>query len=272
MTTMPLKILLVLPAFNVGTVLENVISKLPKHDTLLVDDGSLDNTGKIAEKLGYLVIRHASNLGLSAAIRTGEQHAISQGYTHVVLMDADGQHPPELFDSFCDALGTSDFVLGDRFTQLDDVPPQKVASNLFASLLLKSAAGKFIRDVSCGYRGYRLKRDQADSKINGYSEIYRQVIINVISGNLPSRVAVPAIYDSSQPLATKRAELLALCAALSQYQIDNTLLSHIFVLANKKSEIAVQIEGVPFWAQYFKELDSYLFSTDLTKAATLYGN
>lgn len=272
MKTIPLKILLVLPAFNVEAVLEAVISKLPRHNTLVVDDGSQDNTSKIAEELGFIVIRHSSNFGLSAAIRTGEQYAFCNGYTHVVLMDADGQHPPELFNSFCDALYTSDFVLGDRFTQLENVPAEKVASNLFASLLLKDVTGIFIRDVSCGYRGYRLNQGQADSKIDGYSEIYRQVIKNVISGNLPSRVNVPAIYDSSQPLVTKRTELLALCVALSKYQTDNNLHSYISNLANNKLEIVVKIDDVPFFAQYISKLDSYVFSTDTRKAASIYGN
>ncbi len=269
---MPIRILLVLPAFNVGSVIGDVISRLPRYDTLVVDDGSQDNTFAVAEKLGYLVIRHPSNLGLSSAIRTGEQYAISHGYTHILLMDSDGQHPPELFSTFCSALYTSDFVLGDRFSQLDCIPPQKVASNLFASLLVKEVTGIFVRDVSCGYRGYRLTPHPTDAMLGGYCEIYRQILMFAFAGVLPTRVSVPAIYDVSQPLVTKRSELLALCIALSLFSSNIPLLSRVSDLVNMKADIAVQIEGIPFLAQYLKDLDSYIFSTDSAKAEILYGN
>ena len=242
--------LIMLPAFNVGNLIGDVISLLPQNGTLVVDDGSQDNTFEVAEKLRYLAIRHPSNLGLSAAIRTGEQYAINHGYTHILLMDSDGQHPPELFDTFCSALCTTDFVLGDRFSRLDCIPPQKVASNLFASLLVKEVTGLFMRDVSCGYRGYRLTGRPADATLGGFSEIYTQIVKFALAGVSPTRVFVPAIYGLGQPLATKHSELLALCMALSQFSPNLPLLSHIADLANMKADIAVQVGGVPFRAYY----------------------
>lgn len=266
------KILIVLPAFNVAQAIGNVISRLPRDTTLVVDDGSKDNTSVVAEKLGYLVIRHPTNLGLSAAIRTGERYASSHGYTHILLMDSDGQHPPELFDAFCSALCTSDFVLGDRFSRIDYVPSQKVASNLFASLMVKEVTGHFIRDVSCGYRGYRLTGRLADATPISYSEIYIQIAQFALAGVSPARVSVPAIYDLSQPIATKHAELLALYMALSQFSSNLSLLSHVADLANIKADIFVQIEDVPFSARYLEKWDSYVFSTDSAMAAMLYDN
>lgn len=264
--------LIILPAFNVGDVIGNIISILPPQNTIVVDDGSQDDTFEVVKKLGYLAIRHPSNLGLSAAIRTGEQYAITHGYTHVLLMDSDGQHPPELFDIFCSALCTTDFVLGDRFSQLNCVPLNKIASNLFASLLVKEVTGLFIRDVSCGYRGYRLAGRPTDGILGGYSEIYTQIVRFSLAGVLPTRVAIPAIYDFKQPLATRHSELFALCTALSSFSTNMPLLSNITELSNMKKNFNIQISGVPFSAEFVEDWNSYVFSTDSAMAAQLYGN
>lgn len=266
------KTLIVLPAYNVGSVIGNVIAMLPISKTVVVDDGSIDETYDIVNNLGYMVIRHPTNLGLAAAIRTGEHYATQHGYTHVLLMDADGQHPPEFFGKFCSALDSSDFVVGDRFSSLRDIPPQKIASNLFASLLVKEVTGLFIRDVSCGYRGYKLGASSVTNELNGYSTIYAQVVQSALAGIIPARIAIPAIYDGSSPLATKCTEIHGLCNALSYYSPKQSLLAAILNYVRMKADIDMQVAGVPFTAHYVEMLASYIFSTDNTIAAKLYGN
>lgn len=265
------KTLVVLPAFNVGGIIGDVISLLPKKHTLIIDDGSQDDTFNVVKKLGYMIIQHSSNLGVSAAIRTGEKYGIDNGYTHILLMDSDGQHPSELSDVFLSELCTADFVLGDRFSQLACVPPQKIASNLFASLLIQEITGVFIRDVSCGYRGYRLTSQSSKTVLTGYTEIYAKIIELTSAGIMPIRVLIPAIYNTEEPLATKCSEILALCSALSIYS-SNPLSSHIANLVNEKTNIALQIAGISFKANYIENWASYVFSTDLQIAEKIYGN
>lgn len=202
---MPPKTLVVLPAYNVSSAIRDVVKFLPRNQTVVVDDGSSDGTCEIVKSLGYAVIKHPSNLGLSAAIATGEQHAIQHGYTHALFLDSDGQHPPKLYDKFIAAFDNADFVVGDRFSQLDSIPPQKIASNLFASLLVKEVTGIFIRDVSCGYRGYKLTNNSAVTGLSGYGEIYALILKAAISGIVPARVPVPAIYDLTN-LASRNKE------------------------------------------------------------------
>ena len=234
--------------------------------------GSSDGTCEIVKSLGYAVIKHPSNLGLSAAIATGEQHAIQHGYTHALFLDSDGQHPPKLYDKFIAAFDNADFVVGDRFSQLDSIPPQKIASNLFASLLVKEVTGIFIRDVSCGYRGYKLTNNSAVTGLSGYGEIYALILKAAISGIVPARVPVPAIYDLTLPLATKSSEIYGLCGALSYYSPELLLLSEIFDLVARKADFAIEVGGVNFNARHVEAWASYVFSTDQTIATTLYGN
>lgn len=269
---MPPKTLIVLPAYNVSSAIRDVVTLLPRTQTVLVDDGSTDGTYEIVKSLGFTVIKHPRNLGLSAAIATGEQYAIQHGYTHALLLDSDGQHPPELYSKFISALENTDFVVGDRFSRLDAIPPQKIASNLFASLLVKEVTGIFIRDVSCGYRGYKLTSISAVTGLSGYSEIYVQILKAATSGVVPARVPIPAIYDLTQPLATKCSEIYGLCGALSFYSPRLSLLSDISDLVGRKADFEVEVGGVNFNAHHVESWASYVFSTDQTIAAKLYAN
>lgn len=268
----PPKTLIVLPAYNVSSAIRDVVSLLPKTQTVVVDDGSADGTYEIVTSLGYTVIKHPINLGLSAAIATGEQYAVQHGYTHALFLDSDGQHPAELHSQFISALENADFVVGDRFYQLDGIPPQKIASNLFASLLVKEITGIFIRDVSCGYRGYKLKCTSAVVRPIGYTEIYAQILNAATSGVIPARVPVPAIYDLTQPLATKCSEIYGLCGALSYYSPRLSLLPDVLDLIGRKADFKIEVGGVNFNAHHVESWSSYVFSTDQTIAARLYGN
>ena len=82
-----MNLLVVIPAFNEGQVIASVIAKIPsnvsgikKISTLVVDDGSWDNTAKIARKNGAHVVRHEINRGLGATLATGFAFARKKKY------------------------------------------------------------------------------------------------------------------------------------------------------------------------------------------------
>jgi len=220
--------LIIVPAYNSCNTIRSVISRLPIDKTIIIDDGSSDETSKIVNQLGYQLIRHPVNLGLSAAIKTGEQYAFLHGYSHVLLMDSDGQHPPEKYPEFISMLEKHEFVLGDRFSRLKGIPQQKIASNLFASLLIKDATGIFLRDVSCGYRGYKLDKSLIEKRAEGFSGIYIQIIQNIINGVKPYRVFIPALYDYSKPLVTKCSEIDGLCKAIFCYSKKKSIIDYVY--------------------------------------------
>lgn len=268
----PVKTLIIVPAFNAVQGLVQILPDLPLSHTVVIDDGSVDGTAEVAVHLGHNVISHKQNLGLSGAIQTGEQYAVENGYTHVLLMDADGQHPPQLYKKFLMHMTTRSFVLGDRFSRLCYVPTQKIASNLFASLMIKSVTGVFIRDVACGYRGYALDQRTVNNNSSGYSFIYDQVVDLALKAVLPVRVRIPALYDIDQPLATKYSEIRDFSYSLASRFPDYELVAILNDLLEKKMDLNISVESVPFVAHYVRKWDSYIFNTDICLARKYYGN
>lgn len=115
-----MKTLVAIPAYNEELSLGSVLAQLRDHHPLehvvVVDDGSVDATSRVAREGGVRVIRHAVNLGVGAAIGTAFQYAAANGYDRMIQFDADGQHRPEHLDELLEHLGDDvDIVVGSRF-------------------------------------------------------------------------------------------------------------------------------------------------------------
>jgi polyprenyl-phospho-N-acetylgalactosaminyl synthase len=110
---------LIIPAYNEAAVIGRVVADVVKlgYNVAVVDDGSIDETGRRAGAAGAIVVTHPINLGQGAALQTGIQFALRQGADTIVTFDADGQHRVADIDSLIDALTTNsaDFALGSRF-------------------------------------------------------------------------------------------------------------------------------------------------------------
>ncbi len=89
-------ICVLIPAYNaagtIGAVLEKARSL--EFDTIVVNDGSTDETASVAQSQGVRLIEHPSNLGKGAALRTGFRSILQKDYELVITLDADGQHDP----------------------------------------------------------------------------------------------------------------------------------------------------------------------------------
>src|SRR5579875_241031 len=92
------RVLIIMPAWNeagaIGETVREVLSELPGADLLVVDDGSRDDTGRIAREAGAKVARLPYNVGVGGALRVGFRYARDAGYDAAVQVDADGQHDP----------------------------------------------------------------------------------------------------------------------------------------------------------------------------------
>src|SRR5436190_480398 len=103
---------LILPAHNEGRALPHVLSELQSlltehYEIIVVDDGSTDETARVAQKYSCRLIRHKSRRGKGVAIRTGIAHANGQ---YLVIMDADATYPATEIPRIVGLLAENDLV------------------------------------------------------------------------------------------------------------------------------------------------------------------
>ncbi|MGQ9918672.1 MAG: glycosyltransferase family 2 protein [Bryobacteraceae bacterium] len=116
---LPPEVWVVVPAYNeaarLAATLENLLAVA--STVVVVDDGSPDDTARVAAQYPVWVLRHVVNLGQGAAIQTGITFSLRQGAEYVATFDADGQHVPGDLLRLHRALREkqADFALGSRF-------------------------------------------------------------------------------------------------------------------------------------------------------------
>lgn len=155
-----LGIVIVIPVYNHPATLRRVVSQaLQVHDeVMVVDDGSTDDTASFLQDLNVHLIRHRQNLGKGTAILTAAQEARRLGMTHIVTIDADGQHNPEDFKRFLPLIkGSPDaIIVGKRDFKNADVPNANRFGRGFSNFWLRLQTGKALGDVQSGFRVYPL--------------------------------------------------------------------------------------------------------------------
>ena len=154
--------LIVVPAYNESSNLSGVLQGLVETcssfaDILVVDDGSVDGTPRIAGGFPVQVVSHPWNMGYGAALQTGYRYALLQGYSYVVQFDADGQHDPRNVIAILQELARrpSDLVIGSRYRG-DPLfragIVKSVAVSVFRSLILLFTRQR-VSDPTSGIRG-----------------------------------------------------------------------------------------------------------------------
>ena len=136
---------------NVGAVVEE--SGKFCSNIIVVDDGSKDKTYEIAKSKGAIVLRHMTNLGKGAAVKTGCDFAVKEGAKRIVLLDADGQHEPKEIPNFIKALNGKDIVFGYRkFTK--KMPFIMRFGNKSINSITSFLYGIMLKDTQSGYRAF----------------------------------------------------------------------------------------------------------------------
>ena len=127
MEDLTLDLTILIPAFNeegvIGEVvakIQDVLSQFDYHfEILVVNDGSDDGTADAAKSAGARVISHPENIGNGAAVKTGIRNARGN---NILMMDGDGQHPPEVIPDLLKVMGTYDMVVAARSKKSDTSP------------------------------------------------------------------------------------------------------------------------------------------------------
>jgi len=149
----------VVAAFNEGKVIREVVGEVARAgwSIVVVDDGSRDNTAKLAAQPGVMVLRHPINRGQGAALQTGIEYALRRGARSIVTFDADGQHHAPDIESLVAALATADIALGSRFLgkEIEGASSRRVALLKTATLVSNGLSGMKLSDAHCGFRAFR---------------------------------------------------------------------------------------------------------------------
>ena len=161
--------LAIIPTYNERENLPAIVARIHRAHAdvhiLIVDDGSPDGTGQIADSMARAdssrihVLHRAAKQGLGAAYLAGFAWGLSRAYSVFVEIDADGSHPPEHLHRLLDAIDAgADLVIGSRYVPGGEVRnwswKRKTLSrtaNLYAGILLSAGVG----DITAGYRAYR---------------------------------------------------------------------------------------------------------------------
>ncbi len=161
------RVLVIIPTYNeadnLPVILDRLFAAVPEAHALVVDDGSPDGTGEIADKLAaeddrIEVLHRTEKAGLGAAYVAGFRHGLAAGYDVLVEMDADGSHAPEQLPRLLAALAHADLVLGSRWVpggQVSNWPKSREALSRGANLYTRLALGIGLHDATGGYRAYR---------------------------------------------------------------------------------------------------------------------
>jgi len=168
------RVLVVLPAYNEGKNLGNLLEKIDEamwedqtdYITIVVDDGSKDETQEVvqhyAQFLPVHLVLHPVNLGLGATIRDGLKYAAEICTEHdvVVAMDADNSHTPHLIRSMVRGIREgNDVVIASRYqygAYIRGVPFHRLLLSQcarFVATIMFPIHG--VRDYTCGFRAYR---------------------------------------------------------------------------------------------------------------------
>jgi glycosyltransferase involved in cell wall biosynthesis len=156
------KIVIGIPAYNEEENIAGILVKLKKftQHIIVCDDGSNDQTAKIAEELGAVVISHERNLGYGAGIRTIFLKAKEINADILVTFDADGQHRIEDLNSVIDPIknNEADIVIGSRFLNDNNkVPKYREIGIKTITAITNSSIGKKLSDTQSGFRAYNRK-------------------------------------------------------------------------------------------------------------------
>jgi len=159
MEKITLDLSLIIPAYNeeksIAEVIKEINSILANQDLsyeiLVVDDGSDDRTAEEAASAGARVVNHPENIGNGASIKTGIRNARGN---LLLMMDADGQHPPNMIPVMLNEAGKYDMVVGAR-KKGSDTDLHRDLGNLVYNALASYVTGRKIEDLTSGFRVIR---------------------------------------------------------------------------------------------------------------------
>jgi dolichol-phosphate mannosyltransferase len=183
---LPEKALVIVPTYNerdnIAQIVPAILSQDPSLDVLVVDDGSPDGTGAVADAMAAAdprihAIHREGKLGLGTAYIAGFKWALARDYAYIFEMDADFSHPPEKLPEFLRAIKDADIVLGSRYlngeVNVVNWPMSRLFLSYSANIYARRITGLPVFDATGGFKCFRREVLEAidldDVRSNGYA-------------------------------------------------------------------------------------------------------
>ena len=235
------KVVVVMPAYNAEKTLRMTYADLP-HElvdmVILVDDGSSDETVRVARELKLEVFVHNRNYGYGANQKTCYREALRAGADIVVMVHPDYQYDPTLLPEIIKPIedGTADVVFGSRLlygnAMRQGMPWWKYVGNRFLTQVENWVFGLGLAEYHTGYRAYRREVLEAvNVEMNSDKFVFDQEIVAqlVDVGARFAEVPVPTRYfpqASSCSLTASCRYGLSILAVLGRYLLHESHLVH----------------------------------------------
>lgn len=164
---------MVIPAYREAATIERVVRAAAgdRRVVVVVDDCSPDDTGALAARGGAVVVRNPANLGYDATLSRGFEEAARLGCSHVVTIDADGEHDPAAIAEFSGLLIEQGvpLVLGVR-------PRKQRLAEVLMGWYVRARYG--VDDILCGMKGYDLALWRANGGFDHSDSIGTELALN----------------------------------------------------------------------------------------------
>ena len=208
------KVVVVMPAYNAAKTLHMTYADLPREMVdlvILVDDGSKDETARVARDLGLELFVHNRNYGYGANQKTCYREALRAGADIVVMVHPDYQYDPRLLPEIIRPIqeGAADVVLGSRLMgthpMQQGMPWWKYYANRFLTGLENWAFGLKLSEYHTGYRAFRRQvLESVNLQMNSDKFIFDQEILaQIVSLQLRiTEVPVPTRYFAAASSAS----------------------------------------------------------------------
>lgn len=165
--------LIIVPTYNeadnIGRIVPAILAQSTEIDVLIIDDNSPDGTGEMVAKMRegnprIHLMQRPGKLGLGTAYVAGFRWAIEKAYDYCFEMDADFSHPPNALPVMIELLKDNDLVIGSRYCDGISIvrwPMKRLLLSYGASIYARIMTGVPIRDLTAGFKGYRISTLEA---------------------------------------------------------------------------------------------------------------
>lgn len=239
------RVLVIMPAWNeaeaIDQTVREVLATSDRYDVVVVDDGSTDDTARLAAAAGATVLHLPFNLGVGGAMRAGFKYAHRLGYQQVIQVDSDGQHDPRNIDEVLAGLEHADISIGARFADRGSYRvsgPRKWAM-VFLARVISSLAKTRLTDVTSGFRA---GNERAIAQyLDHYPAEYLGDTIDSLVVAVRSGCRVTQVPVEMRPRQGGKPSHNPAKAAV---YLGRSIFALLFALTRKRSQITVPAHGL----------------------------